>query len=90
MRDAVDVFRREREVHPFEHILEARSSELELHEILDRLHVVIRRGDSFISLLLELLDDVRVFYREIGNGTKQFELLFRERTHHIDAVGARQ
>jgi hypothetical protein len=68
MGGTVHVFRREREVHPFEHILEARSPELELYEILDRLHVVIGRGDSLISLSLELLDDVRVFQRDVGKG----------------------
>ena len=90
MRDAVHVFRCEREVHPFENILEARSFELELDEILDRLHIVIGGRNSLISLSLDLLDDVRVFYRDISKATEELELLLGERAHHIDIPSARR
>ena len=90
MGDAVHVFRGEREVHPFENILEARSLELELDEILDGFYVVIGGRNSLISLALDLLDDVRIFDRDISKGTEELELLLGERALHGDIPSARE
>jgi hypothetical protein len=49
MCDAVHVFRCEREVHPFENVLKARSFELKLDEILDGFYVVIGGRNSLIG-----------------------------------------
>ena len=90
MGDAVHVFRCEREVHPFENILEARSLELELYEILDGFDIVIGGRNSLISLSLDILDDLRIRDRDIGKATEELKLLLGECAHRIDTPGARE
>src|SRR3989344_940676 len=50
--DTVHVFRGEREVKPFAHVFERGDLEFTLQEILDSLHVVVRRGDAVCSFVL--------------------------------------
>src|SRR6185503_12267201 len=85
----VHVLRREREMHPLQHVGEAGVLELELDEIFDRFHVVVGRRNTAMTFALELPDDLRVVDRYLRQRAKKRLLAHREGTYP-DALGLRE